>query len=54
MRLNEKPIIFCVASGYLYELYCKMAIENGLVVFRSADRAVRMYEKFVRYKLSKI
>jgi len=54
MRLNEKPIIFCVASGYLYELYCKMAIENGLVVFRSADRAVRMYEKFVRYKLSRI
>lgn len=51
MRLTGKPVVFCVASGELYEPYCKMALDNGIAVFRSADRAVRMFEKFLKHKL---
>jgi len=44
-----KPMLFCVASGRLYDSYCDYALGFGLPVFRSADRAVKMYEKYVDY-----
>ncbi|PIS47807.1 MAG: hypothetical protein COT17_01465 [Elusimicrobia bacterium CG08_land_8_20_14_0_20_51_18] len=53
MKELRKPVVFCVGSGSLYEPYCALAVESGMVVFRSADRAVKMYEKFVKYKLEK-
>ncbi len=48
----KKPVIFCVASGDLYNSYCDLAIAEGFVVFRSSDRAVRMLEKFMDYSIS--
>jgi acyl-CoA synthetase (NDP forming) len=51
MKELKKPVIFCVASGELYNPYCRLAMEKGFVVFRSADRAVKYFEKFVNYKL---
>ena len=45
----RKPLIFCVAAGTLYEPYCAYALELGLPVFRSADRAVAVYSKYLEY-----
>lgn len=50
-REAGKPLLFCVGSGTRYEPYCDYAQRMGLPVFRSADRAVRMYAKFLEYIL---
>ncbi|OGR44326.1 MAG: hypothetical protein A2X35_02560 [Elusimicrobia bacterium GWA2_61_42] len=51
-RAAGKPLIFCVACGTLYEPYCAYAQKLGLPVFRSADRAVKIYAKYLEYLLS--
>ncbi len=51
-RAARKPLIFCVAAGSIYEPYCAYAQALGLPVFRSADRAVKMYAKYLEYALS--
>jgi len=50
-RAAGKPLLFCVAAGSLYEPYCDYAQRLGVPVFRSADRAVRMYAKYLDYIL---
>ncbi|HAF95635.1 MAG: hypothetical protein A2021_06290 [Elusimicrobia bacterium GWF2_52_66] len=45
----KKPLVFCVASGRLYDPYCDHALALGLPVFRSADRAVKVYRKYLEY-----
>jgi acyl-CoA synthetase (NDP forming) len=40
-----KPVLFCVASGRLYDEYVRVAQESGLPVFRAADRAMRAYAR---------
>ncbi len=50
-REARKPLVFVVGSGALYEPYCALAESLGLPVFRSADRAVRMYRKYLEYVL---
>lgn len=47
----RKPLIFVVGSGARYEPYCALAESLGLPVFRSADRAVKMYRKYLEYIL---
>lgn len=52
--LNEKlkkPVLFCVAAGDIYDPYCDMAAAEGFAVFRSADRTVKMLEKYLDYRL---
>jgi acyl-CoA synthetase (NDP forming) len=46
-----KPLVFCVGSGTRYEPYCDYAQQLGVPVFRSADRAVKMYARFLEYIL---
>lgn len=46
MKTYEKPVILCVASGNLYSEYVKYAVDKGFVVFRSADRMMKMLEKY--------
>jgi len=41
------PAVFCVAAGPLYDPYCVLAQQNGLPVFRSADRAVRALTRLI-------
>jgi acyl-CoA synthetase (NDP forming) len=50
-RAARKPLVFCVAAGTIYEPYCAYAQHLGLPVFRSADRALRMYRKYLEYAL---
>jgi hypothetical protein len=49
MKHERKPLIFCVAAGELYDPYCGYALELGIPVFRSADRAARIYRKYLEY-----
>ena len=42
-----KPVLFCVASGPLYDEYVRLAHKRGLPVFRAADRAMRAYAKYM-------
>jgi acyl-CoA synthetase (NDP forming) len=48
-REARKPLLFCVAAGSIYEPYCAYAQSFGLPVFRSADRAVSIYRKYLDY-----
>ena len=48
-RVARKPLIFCVAAGAIYEPYCACAQALGLPVFRSSDRAVAVYGKYLDY-----
>jgi acyl-CoA synthetase (NDP forming) len=50
-RAAKKPLIFCVAAGTIYEPYCAYAESLGLPVFRSSDRAVKIYKKYLEYIL---
>lgn len=47
----RKPLLFVVGSGARYEPYCAYAESLGLPVFRSADRAVAMYRRYLEYIL---
>ncbi|HAH32363.1 MAG TPA: hypothetical protein DCL44_08630 [Elusimicrobia bacterium] len=49
MKSAAKPVLFCVASGGLYDPYCDYALTLGMPVFRSADRAVEVYRKYLEY-----
>ena len=49
VQQEGKPLIFCVAAGARYDLYCDYAMELGIPVFRSADRAVYIYGKYLEY-----
>ncbi|MCX7905267.1 MAG: acetate--CoA ligase family protein [Elusimicrobiales bacterium] len=49
-QLIEKKNVFislCVGSGNRYDSYVEYAIEKGFVVFRSADRMIKSFEKFI-------
>ena len=48
-KSSKKPLVFCVAAGELYDPYCAYALKLGLPVFRSADRAVEVYRKYLEY-----
>jgi acyl-CoA synthetase (NDP forming) len=50
MKKLQKPVVFCVASGALYDPYCDYAMSLGLPVFRSADRAVKVYAEYLENK----
>ncbi|OGS11740.1 MAG: hypothetical protein A2285_01930 [Elusimicrobia bacterium RIFOXYA12_FULL_57_11] len=52
-RAARKPLIFCVACGSKFEPYCAYAQALGLPVFRSADRAVKIYGTYLDYVLGK-
>ncbi|MFA6583427.1 MAG: acetate--CoA ligase family protein [Elusimicrobiaceae bacterium] len=45
-RKYEKPVIFCVAAGDIYNPYRDIAVREGLAVFKSADRALRALSAF--------
>lgn len=49
MKKTGKPLIFCVACGALYEPYVKHALNLGIPTFRSADRAVRVYFRYLKH-----
>ncbi len=51
-REARKPLLFCVAAGAVYEPYCAYAQSLGLPVFRSADRALRMYRRYLEHVLA--
>jgi acyl-CoA synthetase (NDP forming) len=51
MRWESKPLLFCVAAGSLYDPYCEYALGLGIPVFRSADRAARIYREYLKYVL---
>ncbi|HBA62121.1 MAG TPA: hypothetical protein DCZ92_15170 [Elusimicrobia bacterium] len=51
-REAGKPLLFCVGSGVKYEPYCAYAQGLGLPVFRSADRAVKVYAAYLEYVLA--
>ena len=46
-RRCKKPILFCVAAGSLYDPYVAMIQNQGMAVFRTADRAVRAFSKYM-------
>ena len=48
-RAARKPLLFCVAAGTIYEPYCAWAQELGLPVFRSSDRAIKVYRQYLEY-----
>jgi len=48
---TKKPMIFCIDSGELYDPMVKMMEAAGLVVFRSADLAVKMFAKYINYRI---
>lgn len=48
-RKAKKPLVFCVDSGRLYDSYCDYALKLGLPTFRTADRAVKMYIRYLDY-----
>jgi len=48
-KRTRKPVIFCVACGALYDPYVKYAMDLGIPTFRSADRAVRIYSRYLNY-----
>lgn len=50
IKETKKSVIFCVASGSLYDPYVDYAIEKGFVVFRDADRMVRSFEKYISFR----
>ncbi|MBI5743190.1 MAG: acetate--CoA ligase family protein [Elusimicrobia bacterium] len=50
-RAACKPLLFCVAAGSIYEPYCAYAQSLGLPVFRSSDRAVKVYRQYLEYIL---
>ena len=52
-RGARKTLILCVAAGPLYEPYCAYAQSLGLPVFRSSDRAVKIYGKYLEYVLGR-
>ncbi len=51
MRRECKPLLLCVAAGSLYDPYCEYALSLGIPVFRSADRAARVYREYLKYVL---
>ncbi|MDD5210460.1 MAG: acetate--CoA ligase family protein [Elusimicrobiales bacterium] len=51
-RQARKPLLFCVAAGTIYEPYCARAQQLGLPVFRSSDRAIMIYRKYLEYVLA--
>ena len=51
MKHEGKPLLFCVAAGSLYDPYCGYALDLGMPIFRSADRAARIYKKYLEYAL---
>jgi len=51
MRQERTPLILCVAAGELYDPYCARALELGIPVFRSADRAALRYGEYLRYAM---
>ncbi len=44
----KKPVIFCVASGNLYDPYVEYASRKGFVTFRTVDRMVKTVEKYLK------
>lgn len=48
---TDKPIIFCIDSGTLYDPMVDMMENAGLVVYRSADLAIRLFAKYINHKL---
>ncbi len=48
--LSEKKIFIplCVASGHMYDPYVEYAVSKGFVVFRSADRMIKAFEKYLK------
>ncbi|HPQ38739.1 MAG TPA: acetate--CoA ligase family protein [bacterium] len=49
---TSKPMIVCIDSGALYDPMVKMMEHAGLVVFRTADLAVRLLSKYLNSKLN--
>ncbi len=50
-RETDKPMIFCIDSGKLYDPMVQMMERAGLVVFRTADLAIRMFAKYIHSRL---
>ncbi|OGS06970.1 MAG: hypothetical protein A2270_00870 [Elusimicrobia bacterium RIFOXYA12_FULL_51_18] len=53
MKHEGKPLLFCVAAGSLYDPYCEYALDLGIPIFRSADRAAQIYKKYLEYALGR-
>ena len=49
IKHEGKPLIFCAAAGPLYDPYREFARGLGLPVFSSADRAARIYRRYLEY-----
>ena len=47
----KKPFVVSVDAGSLYDPLVKMLEEGGIPTFRSADRAIRVLERYINYKL---
>ncbi|MBU8922971.1 MAG: acetate--CoA ligase family protein [Bacteroidales bacterium] len=45
----DKPVVFCMNEGSIYDPAVRMMEEAGLPVFRKIDRAIRALELFVRF-----
>jgi acyl-CoA synthetase (NDP forming) len=46
-RETDKPFIVCIDSGELYDPMVKMMESAGLVVFRTADMAIKLFAKYI-------
>ena len=44
MEETDKPFVAVVDTGPLYDPLCRLLEKRGVVVFRTADRALRMLE----------
>ncbi|MBN1296041.1 acetate--CoA ligase family protein [bacterium] len=48
---TRKPMIVCIDSGSLYDPMVRMLENAGLIVFRCADLAVRLFAKYIHHRL---
>lgn len=52
-RRTRKPIVAVVDSGPLYDQFAAQLERQGVPCFRSVDYAMRVFQKYILYKLSK-
>ena len=53
LRTTNKPLVFVVDSGSVYEALAEAVRERGVTVFRSADQAVRSVGTYLAYRVAR-
>ena len=50
-KTTEKPVVFAIDSGALYDPFVAMMEKAGLPCFRKIDRAIRALSNFITQKM---